>query len=75
MDEQCGTDACNEIPGAGLVPYPEKMLLDQRNPTQRERLTVKKQRLSAQLANVNAALTALDDNPQLEKFLEVMAKA
>lgn len=73
----CGTQA--EAPGGGeLMPgdYANKAVLDfPRKPTQREQLTVKKQRLSAQLANVNAALAALDENPQLEKFLEVMARA
>lgn len=61
------------IPGG----YPgEKQYLDSpRKPTQREQLMVKKQRLSAQLANVNAALAALDENPNLERFLEVMARA
>jgi len=69
-NEGAGTQA--EMPGG----YLEKQFLDSpRKPTQREQLMVKKQRLSAQLSNVNEALAALDDNPQLEKFLEVMARA
>jgi len=73
MDD-CATAQCAEnlVPGG----YPGKEYLDSpRKFTQREQLMVKKQRLAAQLANVNAALAALDDNPQLEKFLEVMARA
>jgi hypothetical protein len=70
--EACTTQAeC--IPGAGG--YLDKQFSDPRKPTQREQLSAKRARLSAQLANVNAALAALDENPQLERFLEVMARA
>lgn len=65
-----------EAPGIGGALIGEnKNYLEPRKATQREVLTAKKNRLAAQLANVNAALSALDDNPQLEKFLEVMARA
>jgi hypothetical protein len=63
---------CSEAPSGGQsIQYLESP----RKPTQREQLMVKKLRLTVQLANVNAALGALDENPQLEKFLEVMARA
>ena len=74
MDETTQAPETGQIiPGGYLA---EKQYLDSpRRPSQREQLTVKKQRLSAQLANITAALNALDENPNLEKFLEVMARA
>lgn len=38
-------------------------------------LTRKKQRLETQLSEVNAALDALKDNPELTKVLELVSKA
>lgn len=72
MDEM---NAGQLAPGGYPDVYAEKEAMEIRKPTQRERLMVKRQRLAAQLASVDAALNALDENPNLEKFLEVMARA
>jgi hypothetical protein len=72
MDEM---NAGQLAPGGYIDEYQAKEAMEIRKPTQRERLMVKRQRLAAQLASVDAALSALDENPNLEKFLEVMARA
>ena len=43
--------------------------------SQRQRLVAKQQRLTSQLATVNAAIAALDENPNLEKFIDLMGRA
>lgn len=70
MDEDYETNQCD--PGAGLL---EKCSEEIRKPSTRDRLTAKKQRLTVQLAAVDAGLKALDDNPTLEKFIETIARA
>jgi hypothetical protein len=44
-------------------------------PTKRQQLTQKKQHLELLLKNVNDALAALDEHPELEKFSETLARA
>lgn len=41
----------------------------------REGLVAKKTRLEAQLAEVNAALAAVDDNPGIVKLFDLIVKA
>ena len=43
--------------------------------SQRDRLNSKKRRLEAQLAVVTAALGALDEHPELERFIDLMGRA
>jgi dienelactone hydrolase len=45
------------------------------NPTLRERLTAQQGRLTQQLADVTAAIEALDKNPNFEQVLDVIGKA
>lgn len=62
------------IPG-GDCGTMELKCAEDRNPTNRERLLSKKTRLEMQLKSVNAGLEALDANPELEKFIETVARA
>ena len=41
----------------------------------RERLVQNKRHLEAQLTHVNAALAGLDENPNVEKVLELLGRA
>lgn len=43
--------------------------------SRRQELRDRKQRVEYELNAINAALKALDDNPELERFMEVMQKA
>lgn len=45
-----------------------------RRPTMREGFIQRKADLTQQLANVDAALAALDENPNFEKILDVVQK-
>ena len=44
------------------------------NPTLRERLIAQKADLTQRLANVDAAISALDSNPNFEQVLDVIGK-
>jgi hypothetical protein len=44
------------------------------NPTLRERLISQKAELTARLSNIDAAITALDANPNFESVLDVVGK-
>ncbi len=46
-----------------------------RKMTTRDRLTQAKRHLEAELNNVNAALKALDDHPDIDKVLELVSRA
>lgn len=66
MDEQVEVMAYQQKEAAGALAG---------KPTQREQLMAKRQRLSAQLANIDAALAALDAHPDLEEFVKVLGRA
>lgn len=44
-------------------------------PTHRQSLSAKKARLESQLANINAAISALDAHPDLEQFIATLGRA
>jgi hypothetical protein len=46
-----------------------------RKMTTRDRLEQSKRHLEAELSNVNAALKALDDHPDIDKVLELVSRA
>lgn len=46
-----------------------------RRPSVREALETKKNQLTTALADVDAAIAALDANPEVSKVLEVLARA
>lgn len=45
-----------------------------KTPTAREQLATKKKRLTEQLAQVDAALEALDANPEIERVLTLVGR-
>lgn len=45
-----------------------------RQPSAREQLTRKKQNMEKQLEDVNAAIQALDDHPEVEKVLTLVGR-
>ena len=65
MDEFLSKTA--EAP-SGLAGAPRKM-------TTRDRLEASKRHLEAELTNVNAALKALDEHPDIDKVLELVSRA
>ncbi len=44
-------------------------------PSQKEMLTEKKRALEAELARVNAALTALEEHPEIERVMTLVSQA
>lgn len=62
----------DELP-AESVGYGMKIAED-RQPSAREQLTRKKQNLERQLGDVNAAIQALDDHPDVEKVLTLVGR-
>ena len=61
--QQKASEACGTLAGS---PY---------QPTLRERLTAQQARLSKQIEDVEAAIAALDKNPNFEEVLDVIGKA
>lgn len=64
MSDECMT---------GALGYAMKEMED-RQPSAREQLTRKKQNLERQLGDVNAAIQALDDHPDVEKVLTLVGR-
>ncbi len=62
MNEAC--DIQTQSPGLTAV-----------KPDIREGLVMRKNRLEQQLADLDAAITALDENPQVARLLELVGKA
>jgi hypothetical protein len=66
MDEFLSKTA--EAPTGLVAGAPRKM-------TTRDRLEASKRHLEAELTNINAALKALDDHPDIDKVLELVSRA
>jgi hypothetical protein len=72
VDLNMKSDMCEG--GSGGMELDKQLIGHYRNPTLTETLRARKVDLESRLADVNAALSALEENPGVENVLNLVAK-